>query len=392
MRKSLITGMFILSSVCVMAQENGNRDANNKIVRGPYETNRFFDNWFFGVAGGVNVYEGESDSKASFGKRLAPALDISLGKWVTPNIGFRLQYSGLQAKGFASSKTAPYAGEKEGSGYKEKFDVMNLHADAMWNLTNTLWGYKETRVWNVIPYAGYGWGRTSENSIKNNELVADFGILNTFRLSKVVDLTFELRQMIVNQRFDGVVAGSRGEGMSSVTLGLQFNLGKSNFKRVEAVDYSQYTNRINQLENDKLASDAKNNQLEKDLADSKNVKPEATTMEAKAVTSPDVVIFFKIGKATLDNAELTNLSFYATYVKNTINADSNKTFTLIGSADKQTGTEEFNQKLSERRMEYVYNLLVNKYGISSDRLIKKAEGDSNNRFNDPLFNRCVVIE
>ena len=32
-------------------------------------------------------------------KRLAPALDIAVGKWFTPGIGLRVAYNGLQAKG-----------------------------------------------------------------------------------------------------------------------------------------------------------------------------------------------------------------------------------------------------------------------------------------------------
>ena len=43
-------------------------------------------------------------------------------------------------------------------------------------------------------------------------------------------------------------------------------------------------------------------------------------------------------------------------------------------------------------MQYVYELLVNKYGIPAARLVKKAEGDTNNRFADPELNRAVVIE
>ena len=39
----------------------------------PYETNRFFDNIFVGVAGGVNIYFGEHDSYGKFGKRMALA-------------------------------------------------------------------------------------------------------------------------------------------------------------------------------------------------------------------------------------------------------------------------------------------------------------------------------
>ncbi|MFR7964475.1 MAG: OmpA family protein [Alistipes finegoldii] len=73
-------------------------------------------------------------------------------------------------------------------------------------------------------------------------------------------------------------------------------------------------------------------------------------------------------------------------------ADKEKTFTLIGSADKATGSKELNQRLSEQRMEYVYDLLKNKYGIAPERLIKKAEGDTNNRFAEPELNRAVIVE
>jgi len=99
--------------------------------------------------------------------------------------------------------------------------------------------------------------------------------------------------------------------------------------------------------------------------------------------------FFKIGKATLDKKEQTNLEFY---VRNAMKADKDKTFTLIGSADKDTGTKEINQRLSEQRMEYVYNLLKDKYGIDPSRLVKKAEGDTNNRFAEPELNRVVIVE
>ena len=77
--KGLLTASLALVAAGVMAQENGNRDEQNRVVRGPYETNRFFDNIFIGVAGGVNIYHGENDSYGKFGKRLAPALDVNVG-------------------------------------------------------------------------------------------------------------------------------------------------------------------------------------------------------------------------------------------------------------------------------------------------------------------------
>ena len=79
-------------------------------------------------------------------------------------------------------------------------------------------------------------------------------------------------------------------------------------------------------------------------------------------------------------------------IRYVLRADKDKTFTLIGSADKDTGTKEINQRLSEQRMEYVYNLLKDKYGIDPSRLVKKAEGDTNNRFAEPELNRVVIVE
>ncbi|MCS2517263.1 hypothetical protein NXW37_26985 [Bacteroides thetaiotaomicron] len=63
------------------------------------ETNRFWSNWFISAGGGAQIYFGDHDKQVSFGKRLAPALDIAVGKWFTPGIGMRLMYSGLQQKG-----------------------------------------------------------------------------------------------------------------------------------------------------------------------------------------------------------------------------------------------------------------------------------------------------
>lgn len=177
--------------------------------------------------------------------------------------------------------------------------------------------------------------------------------------------------------------------MSSVTVGLTFKLGKSNFKRAAQPDYAPYNSRIKDLEENNATLSNKNKQLAADLDAAKNRKPEVVKIASEAkVTASPVVLFFAIGKATLDSKELTNLEFY---VKNAIKADNEKVFTLIGSADKDTGSKERNQALSEQRMQYVYDLLVNKYGVSQDRLIKKAEGDTNNRFAEPELNRAVII-
>ena len=390
--KGLLTTSLALAAAGAMAQENGNRDADNKIVRGPYETNRFFDNIWIGVGGGVNIYHGENDSYGKFGDRLAPALDINVGKWITPSVGLRLGYSGLNAKGWTLGQTAYAKDLVSGNIYDEKFGVSYLHGDVMWNFSNAVSGYKETRTWNFVPFVGAGWARSYGNDRHNNEFAVSVGLLNNIRLSNLLDLTLEARHMFVNQRFDGVVRGSKGEGMTSVTVGLSFKLNRRGFKRVAppvVPDYTPYQNRIKVLESNNADLAGKNKTLAAENEELRRRKPETEKVTVSTISASPVALFFNIGKATLDKKELTNLEFY---VKNAMKVDKNKTFTLIGSADKATGSAALNQRLSEQRMEYVYDLLVNKYGIPADRLIKKAEGDTNNRFADPELNRVVIVE
>ena len=159
MKKKIITVALVLSSVCVMAQQKENRDTDRNILRGPYETNGFWSNWYIGVGGGINIYEGEFDNKTSVGNRIAPALDVSLGKWITPSYGVRLQYSGLKAKGLTDASGMYAKGAHRGY-YKEEVNVSNLHADFMWNWSNGFLGFNEKRVWNVIPFVGFGWARS----------------------------------------------------------------------------------------------------------------------------------------------------------------------------------------------------------------------------------------
>ena len=390
--KGLLTASLALVAAGVMAQETGNRDEQNRVVRGPYETNRFFDNIFIGVAGGVNIYHGENDSYGKFGKRLAPALDVNVGKWFTPSVGARIGYSGINAKGWTSGQTvyAKDVFDKKANIYNEKFGVSYLHTDFLWNFSNAVSGYKETRTWNFVPFFGAGWARSYGNGAYNNEFAMSIGLLNNIRLCNLLDLTLEARHMFVNQRFDGVSRGSKGEGMTSVTMGLTFKLNRRNFKRAAApVDVTPYLSRIKALESDNTTLAGKNKTLADENTALRNRKPETVTVAGESkVSATPVALFFQIGKATLDKKELTNLDFY---VKNALQADRNKTFTLYGGADKATGTAAFNQKLSEKRMQYVYDLLVNKYGISKDRLKTVAEGDRNNRFPEPELNRTVII-
>ena len=91
-------------------------------------TNPFWSNWFFSVGGGAQVLYGNNDHIGKFRDRVAPTFNVSVGKWVTPGFGLRLQYSGLQAKGFTTSETANYVvgGPREDGSYTVSYTHLTL--------------------------------------------------------------------------------------------------------------------------------------------------------------------------------------------------------------------------------------------------------------------------
>ena len=117
-------------------------------------TNGFGANWFIGVNGGVNFYNGVYMNGETILDHVSPALDVYVGKWHTPGFGWRVAYRGLNIQTYKELNHVAY---------------MNYHFDAMFNLCNLIGGYKADRVWNVIPYVGVGWaGRAMSNNDSSN--------------------------------------------------------------------------------------------------------------------------------------------------------------------------------------------------------------------------------
>lgn len=359
---------------------------------GPYVTNGFWDNWFISAGGGVQIYFGESDTYGDLGKRLAPALDISLGKWITPTAGVRMQYSGLKAKGWSRGDLA-YSKNAEGDGYyTEKFNTMNLHADFLWHLSNAIGGEREDRFWNFVPFAGFGWARSGANSTHKNEIAATFGLLHNLRLSDAVDLNIEMKSMLVNQRF-AQTSGSKGlNALGSVTAGITYKFNTRGFQRASDLvvieDNTEYVEEIAALQKMLDMANARRAKLERELADQIVVSQEKDVEEVSVPVLPNMAIFFEIGKADLTEKAMVNIGYLADIIKQF----PEREYIIFASADKQTGTPEFNMKLSKKRGEVVYKALVGKFGVNPNQLSVQAVGSTEQKFGEAQLNRVVVIE
>ena len=382
-----LAAVLMTASPVVNAQENGNRDENGKVVRGPYETNMFGDNWFIGAGGGVNMFFNDG-CKAKIG----PSIDAGFGKWFTPSVGMRVGYSGFN--GNLWSDTPSDLGrtfDTDEDMYLQKFGYMYFHGDFLWNMSNALGGYKQTRFWDFVPYLHAGYFRSyglDGSDFYNNEIAAGAGLLHNLRLTERLDLIVDMKAIVVNGR---IHEGSGVTLVPSVTMGLAVDLGWPAFVRTSTVIGALEIANLDQIaaleasalafevanaalakENDDLA--AANTKLQNQVNALKKSTPAgAADADAFYKGMAPMAVFFQIGKAVLAPDEMQHLEYIAKNILAKADKQSKVYITVMGSADSNTGTPAINKRLSEERGKYIADLLTTKFGISKDRLIVKSE-------------------
>ena len=380
-----LAAVLMAASTSAYAQDNGNRDEYGNIVRGPYETNRLGDNWFIGAGGGINILLSED-----YDIKIAPSVDGYFGKWFTPSVGMRAGYQGINFNSVQDENTVKY-------GY------MYIHGDFLWNASNAIGGYKETRFWNLTPYLHAGFFRsygTDGSDYANNELAMGAGLLHNLRLSDRLDIVIDMKAIAVN----GTIHESSGLALlPSVTAGLAVDLGYPSFDRtadiVGAVEIAaaeqaailatsiaalEAANASLQAENGALVK--KNKALNRTVEQMKNAEMPA---DEPYIEMQPITVYFSIGKTALDEFELRHLDFYAKNIIDKVNSDPAVEIVIMGSADSNTGTAKRNQYLSDARGQYMINLLSEKYGIDKNKVTVKSEVVKAKA--QPEMDRAVII-
>jgi len=365
-----LVAMFVtLGTINVYAQEDGNRDANGYVVKGPYLTNGGGANWFVGVGGGFNTAIGkEIKPFAEFTPKNNWAAEAFIGKWFTPTIGARVGYKGVMNNFAYDADT--FVSNVYGNGEQVRFGY--AHADLMWNLSNALSGYKETRFWDIIPYAGLGYLGIN-NGQTDNKLGVSAGVYNELRLGKVVNLFIDLG-VIGTENPVGLRTGAdnapvvtnetnvfvRPLYMPTATVGITINLSKKkNFDRFSSVgvykaDYDALKAQYDAL----VARGPQVKEVVKEVPVTKEVQVEKEVQ----VLVGSTVITFPMGKSTLSTVEREKVEMVAKSFDG-----QDVAIKVLGSADSKTGTTKRNNQLAKERADAVKAVLV-KNGISEDKI------------------------
>lgn len=178
-------------------------------------------NWFVSIAGGTTAFLSTPLGCEDVFGRMKPSYSLAVGKWFTPSVGARINYSGLRFKDARLSTQ----------------DYHHIHADLLWNVFGHRYSRQEQVRWSLAPFAGVGLLHHATNG--HNPFAVSYGVQGEYRISKRVSAMLELSGTTTFQDFDGYGKPNRlGDNMLSLSAGFIFHLGKVGWKR--AVDATPY--------------------------------------------------------------------------------------------------------------------------------------------------------
>ena len=363
--------------MCGLSMGANAQETTDPVQKYSVATNSFWSNWFIqanlaGTAFWGNQEVGNSFSKSPLkGFRNNLGFSVAVGKWFTPGIGLRTKFNGIWGRSVVSTDASTNA---------DKYWTLN--EQVLFNLSNMLCGYSETRVWNAIPYASVGVNRNC--SANSYAPTWGIGLLNEFRLNNKWAINLDVNYELSTSDFDGYSAalpGSKPHDAHSlkglianhdralnVEVGLTYNLGKATWSKTPDVDAIKALSQsqIDALNAQLNDANAENARLKNLLAQKQN---EPAAAAVKNYSNTPLSVFFNINKATVaSRKDLVNVKSLAEYAK-----ENNANLVVTGYADSATGSAAYNQKLSEKRAETVANELV-KMGVSRDQITTEGKG------------------
>ncbi len=350
-------------------------------------TNDFWCNWYLQVGVDMTLIHPYGTKKWMdnvFPNGKSFGVDLAVGKWFTPGLGVRAKL--LWGNGIIENKHYTWGAEYDKGGFGA------IYGDLQFNLSNLLYGYSDTRVWNFIPYARAGVLRNFGEGEYTPAL--GLGVENTWRLSQRMKLFLDVAYTATTGAFVPYARAYKSDhgtstGLTSIDLGLQFNLGKSTFDRAISADAYNALAASSEEALARLRADLdRERQLNADLRAqlAKWANHKCPETPDKVVASAAASVFFELNSSKIDSQkDLINLESLATTAKNL-----GAKVLVTGSADSKTGNSAYNQKLSEARAQAVADELVN-LGVSRDKIEVKAVGGVN-EVTPYVLNRRAIIE
>ena len=321
---------------------------------------KYNPSWFVNFQGGIQL-----PNTPGMGHLISPVFGLNVGRNISPLFSTRLGIEGCNSKVY-----------NEFTGEKQSFKHATGSFGAMVNLLNLI--SPKRRALNLYGIAGVGlnWsGMATTNSSKFSPNIR-VGAQLDWRVAKNLAFNLEYRADNTNDQFNGRLEPGSHDWYTSLLLGVSLVLPDAK-PQVVVKDNSAELKALN----DRI------NALQAENAALKNRKPEVKEVVKTVVDKQTVLpnVFFQCAKSDISTQQAANVKAIADFLK----ANPNSNVTIKGYASPE-GNPEVNQKLSEARAKAVADMLINKLGISADRIKTEAGGATSDIYPVNELNRVAV--
>ena len=321
---------------------------------------KYNPSWFVNFQGGIQL-----PNTPGMSHLISPVFGLNVGRNISPLFSTRLGIEGCNSKVYNA-----FTGEKQ------SFKYATGSFDAMVNLLNLI--SPKRRALNLYGIAGVGlnWsGMATTNSSKFSPNIR-VGAQLDWRVAKNLAFNLEYRADNTNDQFNGRLEPGSHDWYTSLLLGVSLVLPDAK-PQVVVKDNSAELKALN----DRI------NALQAENAALKNRKPEVKEVVKTVVDKQTVLpnVFFQCAKSDISTQQAANVKAIADFLK----ANPNAKVTIKGYASPE-GNPEVNQKLSEARAKAVADMLINKLGISADRIKTEAGGATSDIYPVNELNRVAV--
>lgn len=358
--KSLLIAVLTLSlsSTAISAQEQRIKEEGRT---------EFKSHWLIQLQAGAAHTVGE----AKFTDLISPAAALNVGYQFAPAWQVRVGASGWQAKGSWVTPTQDY-----------QYKYLQGNVDIVSDLSTLFCGFNPKRIFNGYIFAGVGLNHAFDNDEANalnthgyqleylwkdskNFAAGRFGLGCNLRLNDRLAINIEGNANILSDKFNSKKAGN-ADWQFNALVGLNIKLGKS-YKETKPVYYEPEP----VVEQPKPAPVVE--------------QPQPKKEEVAVVQPMKQDIFFALNSARIQDAQKTKIDLLVEYLQKNPSAKVKVT----GYADVDTGNPRINKTLSEKRAANVAEALKAK-GVTADRIIVDAKGDTVQPYNTPKENRVSI--
>lgn len=369
------------------------------------ETVEFRPHWGLKVQGGASYTVGEAD----FGKLISPAAQLSATYDFHHAMGIRFGFGGWQGKGTVVVTDEIY-----------KFHYLQLHADYVLNLANLIDGFKHDRIWTPYVFAGVA-GAYGFDNMMAGEYIPDYKLVLTkywnlapffavragfgadFWVAKNVALGIEALTNAYGDKFNSKGATRFSPDFQfSTLLGVKIRFGgntapsKAYAAKVEA---ERLAAEAAKAEAERLAAEkaeAERIAAEKAAAEAaaraeaerlaaEKAAAEAAAERARICAEQSTEVFFTIGSYSIRKSEVAKIDKLIDF----LNTNPDYTVSLVGYADKGTGTPARNMYMSKVRVNVVKEKMI-EMGVPVDRIEATYVGDTVQPFAENDKNRVII--